>query len=252
MGNYRPISILGSIARVYKELLYKQLHDFLVENKVLNTQQWGFRSLHSTALALVDCSSNWLLDVDRGENNLTVFLDIKMFSTQLILLLKLDCYGISKENFPFLKSYCSECRQCCNINSYKSSFRSTKCGVPKALLLFIIYVNDLPNCIEHGHVTMYADDTSASHAIKSCHDIEENVTPSLINICDWLKADKLSLNTIKTEFMLTLPDLSLLLPTTLSNGGGSVDLPLLTHELFALTTSNLVGCQVHLSRSLKW
>ena len=69
LGNYRPISILGSIAGVFEKLLYKQSHDFLVENKILNAQQWGFRSLHSTALALIDCSSNWLLNVDRGENN---------------------------------------------------------------------------------------------------------------------------------------------------------------------------------------
>ena len=48
-----------------------------------------------------------------------------------------------------------------------------------------------PNCIEHGHVIMYADDTSASNSLKSCRDIEENVILSLINICDWLKADKI-------------------------------------------------------------
>ena len=54
LGNHRPISILGSIARVFEKLLYKQLYDFLIENKVLSTQQWGFRSLHSTALALID------------------------------------------------------------------------------------------------------------------------------------------------------------------------------------------------------
>ena len=59
-------------------------------------------------------------------------------------------------------------------------------------------MTDLLNCIEHGHFTMYADDTSASNSLKSCCDIEENVIPSLINICDRLKANKLSLNTIKT------------------------------------------------------
>ena len=85
LGNYRPISILGSIARVFEKLLYKQLYDFLIENKVLSTQQWRFCSLHSTALALIVCSSNWLLNVDRGENNLTVFLDIKKLLTQLII-----------------------------------------------------------------------------------------------------------------------------------------------------------------------
>ena len=46
---------------------------------------------------------------------------------------------------------------------------------------------------------MYADDTSA---FKSCNDIEVNVIPNLISICDWLKANKLSLNAIKSEFML--------------------------------------------------
>ena len=43
---------------------------------------------------------------------------------------------------------------------------------------------------------------SASNSLKSCRDIEQNVIPSLINVCDWLKANKLSINTIKTEFML--------------------------------------------------
>ena len=104
LGDYRPISILGSIARVFEKLLYKQLHDFLIENKVLSTQQWRIPSLHSTALALIDCSSNWLLNVDRRENNLTVFLDIKKaFDTidHNILLLKPDYYGISNEELPF-------------------------------------------------------------------------------------------------------------------------------------------------------
>ena len=123
-----------------------------------------------------------------------------------ILLRRLDYYGISKEELPFSKSYLSERRQCCNITGYKSSFRPIKCGVPQGSilgpLLFIIYMNDLPNCIEHGHVIMYADDTSASNSLKSCCDIEENVIPSMINICDWLKANKLSLNTTKTDFML--------------------------------------------------
>ena len=63
-------------------------------------------------------------------------------------------------------------------------------------------MNDSPSCVENGHITMYADDTSASNSIKSCNDIEVNVIPNLINICDWLMANKLRLNAIKTEFML--------------------------------------------------
>ena len=67
--------------------------------------QWGFQSLYSTAWALIDCSSNWLLKIDKGETNLTVFLDIKKaFDTidHEILLIKLNFYGISDTELQFL------------------------------------------------------------------------------------------------------------------------------------------------------
>ena len=64
-------------------------------------------------------------------------------------------------------------------------------------------MNDFPHCIENGHVTMYADDTSTSCEVKSLHDITVKVIPDLVKLCDWLKSNKLSLNMIKTEFMIT-------------------------------------------------
>ena len=54
-------------------------------------------------------------------------------------------------------------------------------------------MNDLPLCVEHGHVTMYADDTSSSNCIKSVNDIVSKVVPDMQNIIDWLKANQLSL-----------------------------------------------------------
>ena len=73
-----------------------------------------------------------------------------------------------------------------NINGCKSSFRPIEYDVPECSMLgplfFIIYMTDLPNCIEHGHVTRHADDTSVSNCLKSCRDIYENAIPSLINI----------------------------------------------------------------------
>ena len=60
-------------------------------------------------------------------------------------------------------------------------------------------MNDLPLCVEHGHVTMYADDTSSSNCIKSVNDIVSKVVPDMQNIIDWLKVNQLSLQ----EFMLS-------------------------------------------------
>ena len=64
------------------------------------------------------------------------------------------------------------------------------------------YMNDLPLCVEQGHVTMYADDTSSSNCIKAVSDVVSKVVPDMQNIIDWLKANRLSLNAAKTEFMI--------------------------------------------------
>ena len=203
LGNYRPISILASIARIFERLLYKQLHDFLATNKILNDKQWGFRSLHSTALALIDCSTNWLLNIDKAVTNLTVFLDIKKaFDTidHSILLEKLRYCGIMGGELDFFRSYLRNRKQCCNVNGQLSSIKNIRYGVPQGSilgpLLFILYMNDLPCCVENGYITMYADDTSLSNSVKTCEDISEKVIPNMLQISDWLKANKLSPNVI--------------------------------------------------------
>ena len=58
-------------------------------------------------------------------------------------------------------------------------------------------MNDLPKNIENGYVTMYADDTESSTVVNTCNNIIEKVIPHLMKICDWLKANRLSLNVLK-------------------------------------------------------
>ena len=64
-------------------------------------------------------------------------------------------------------------------------------------------MNDLPLCIENGHVTIYADDTSSSNGISTVEDITRNFIPDIKNVMDWLKANNLSFNVMKIEFILT-------------------------------------------------
>ena len=80
------------------------------------------------------------------------------------------------------------------------------CGVPQGStlgpLLFIIYLNDLPLAVKDAEITLYADDTSLYKACKNIKDLNETFVPAFSNICDWLKCNKLSLNAIKSEFMI--------------------------------------------------
>ena len=76
LNNYRPISVLPKVARVFEKILYGQVYEYFTVNKLLGNQQFGFKSLHSTALALSNSTSNWWLDMDKGNMNSVVFLDI--------------------------------------------------------------------------------------------------------------------------------------------------------------------------------
>ena len=210
MTNYRPISVLCTVACVFERLLYNQLHGYLIDNKILHNNQWGFRSLHSTSLVLIDCADNWAINIDNGNINFTLLLDIKKaFDTidHNILMQKLNHCGVANSELEFFRFYLNNRAQCCNVNGHNSTFRIIKHGVPQGCilgpLLFIIYTNDLPLCVEHGHVTMYADDTSSSTCIKSVNDIVSKVVPDMQNIIDRLKANRLSLHAAKTEFMLS-------------------------------------------------
>ena len=76
------MSVLPTVERVFENLIYNQLHKFLVDNDLLCNKQYGFRSLHSTALALSKVTNRWLLSFDKDCMRSVVFLDIRKYLIQ--------------------------------------------------------------------------------------------------------------------------------------------------------------------------
>ena len=209
LGNYRPISVLPTVARVLEKLIFDQLFQYFSENELLGNEQYGFRSLYSTALALGKVTNSWLLNIDNGKINSAVFLDIrKAFHTvdHKILLDKLKCYGMPENEITFFSSYLDNRQQCCHVNGMTSSTRKITCGVPQGSIigpsLFIVYMNDVPLFVKDAEITMYAYDTSLLKAFTTINQLQEEVIPAFAKVCEWLKNNKLSLNTVKTEFMI--------------------------------------------------
>ena len=208
-GNYRPISVLPAISKIMERIMYTQLYNYLSENNLLSEHQFGFRKNHSTATALLDCTNDWYINMDRKLFNLVVFIDLKKaFDTvdHQILLSKLELYGIKGNALLLLKSYLSERKQKCHINGHFSSECDLKCGVPQGSILgplfFLIYINDLSNCLNKTQARLFADDTNVTATGINIVDVESAVNADLENLRMWLLANKLSLNVTKTEFMI--------------------------------------------------
>ena len=160
-------------------------------------------------MALGKMSNQWLMNMDNGKLSAVVFLDIrKAFDTvdHTILLLKLNCYGSQGDSVKLLESYLTDRMQCYSVNCQISPLEIIKCGVPQGSilgpLLFIVYMNDLPKSVNNVDITMFADDTNFMRAISSLNEIKDELIPALRKVYNWLICNKLSLNTVKTEFMI--------------------------------------------------
>ena len=133
MNNYRPISVISAIAKVFERIIYNQLSSYLSENNIFSQYQSGFRSFYSTMTALLEAADNWAFNIDRGYVNAVVFLDLrKAFGTvnHHILLPKLYLYGVIGNPYELLSSYLDNRTQRCAVNGVISNTCTSPCGIP--------------------------------------------------------------------------------------------------------------------------
>ena len=122
-----------------------------------------------------------------------------------ILLAKLEYCGVRSIAHELMKSYLSELLQCVKIRQSVSDFKKNTCGVPQGSvlgpLLFLIYINDIYKSDPIAAFHIFADDTALFCANKNINQLKNNINTSLDNIANWLKANKLTLNVVKSKLL---------------------------------------------------
>ena len=208
LANYRPISLLTTVSKVLEKIVYKRLYSFLDTCNIFSRNQYGFRKNHSTIDAVTKFIKETGNHLDNKESVLTVYCDLsRAFDTldHKILLKKLNFYGIRGHVLDWFRSYLKNRRQFVKYNGHSSKIMDIDYGIPQGSimgpLLYIIYMNDLPENLESDTI-LFADDTTIFGHNTNIDILFNEMTAELVTLIDWFQANKLSLNTTKTHFML--------------------------------------------------
>ena len=204
--NYRPVSITSQLCRIMERILKKVVMKHLEENNIIADEQHGFVSNRS-------CLSNLLLNLetitdsyDQGIPVDQVFLDLQKAFDKVPhqrLLYKINKMGISDKIYGWIKSFLEDRYQRVSVNQAYSKWTRVKSGVPQGSvlgpLLFIMYINDMPNNIG-ACCSIFADDTKISKNV-STHEDALKLQEDLEKLEDWTDIWKLTFNAEKCKII---------------------------------------------------
>ena len=203
-GNYRPISSLSVVGKLFEKLLHKRFLDFLIKHQVLSGRQLCFLSKRSTVEAMIETFEALLERKQQHKPFQCFLLDLsKAIDTVDHRLLPAKCerYGLRGTVGRLLGSFLSNRKQFGQFSDNSLNMRDITHGVTQGSVLgpflFLLYINDLLTIVRNCEITLFADDT------KIFLNYNENSSPlvKLNKISEWMKNSKLTLNEAKTQFL---------------------------------------------------
>jgi hypothetical protein len=206
---YRPISILPVISIILEKLVNEQIICYLENKNCLNPAQFGFRRNKSTKDAILEFTNNSLKAMSKGMSILGIFIDFsKAFDTinHNILLNKLKHIGFSDSTLKWFQNYFTDRSQKVILNNHLSSSCKLSVGVPQGSILgptmFLIYINDLCQCLKLLKPILYADDTNLFHESKNLTADVSKINEDLTALDQWCKHNRLTINLEKTTYII--------------------------------------------------
>ena len=226
--NYRPISLLCTVSKVLERLVYNKIIDFI--HPSLSNFQFGFLRGRSSLQQLLLFVKSILMDNHKKCQSDVIYLDLRKAFDSVshhILLKKLWCFGICGELWLWFKAYLSSRSQYVSINHISSDPLPVLSGVPQGSilgpLLFLIFINDLPQSTSLSELFLFADDTKARHTISTFSDCA-SLQSYLNSLSDWCTFNQMTFNESKSVLLRfsALPDCDYLyhlnnIPITISS-----------------------------------
>ena len=193
VNNYRPVSFLPVIGKIFEKLIFNEIFSFLGREKLLNTNHSGFRPFDSCLNQLLTINHEIFSSFDCNASLAvrSIFLDISKACDKVwheSLLYKLKPFDISGNLLNLIKHYLTNRSQRVVLNVQCSSCQLILAGVPQESILgpsfFLIYINDLPDGLK-SNAKLLADDTSLFSSFKSKEESASDLTNDLDKISKW-------------------------------------------------------------------
>lgn len=206
--NYRPISILPTISKIFETVIKTRLINFFENKNILATNQHGYRTKKSTTTALTNVVLQIYEAFDNREYAQIAFCDLsKAFDSvnHKILLQKLWRVGVRGQPYKLLESYINDRKQLVTWEQDISEWKTIEMGVPQGSvlgpLLFLVYINDLTANITAKLTCLFADDTTFVNTHVDSVILKNKTQLSLTEAKEWFHSNNLKLNEGKTEIL---------------------------------------------------
>ena len=208
IDNYRPISALPTISKIYETLTLTRMMSFMSAYSIFSLAQYGFRPGKSTTQAIIKLLSYVNRAYHLKHYCVCFYLDLrKAFDTvnHDILFRKFSHYGFRGRSNDYLRSYFSNRKQCVCLDDHKSDLEYINCGVPQGSTLgplcFGLYINDLPNAVSENCV-LFADDAAFIIVSSDLTDLFKRIQQLFNDIAHYLDYNCLVANGMKSKLMM--------------------------------------------------
>ena len=205
-GNYRPISVLSSLSKLYERVLSQQIVPFMVPN--FSNLLCAFRENHSSQHALLRLIELCRKGLDKKGIVGMVLMDLSKAFDCLphdLLIAKLEAYGFGIGSLRLIFDYLTSRKQRVRINSTYSSWLEITSGVPQGSvlgpLLFNIYINDLTFFIEDSHLCNFADDNTLYASDFKLERVISRLENDMHKTLVWFESNMMVANPSKFQFM---------------------------------------------------